>query len=69
MIATKPLRPKGIYSRFSISRFMEDSKPMYLVKSKDNMIYTAHCTCLKNAKKYFRKRYPSQKIITVKKIK
>lgn len=69
MIATKPLRSKNIYSEFSISKFMSESKPMYIVRSKENIIYTAHCTCLRNAKKYFRKRYPSEKILTVKKLK
>lgn len=69
MKSTKPLRPKNIYSRFSISRFIKEfDYPEYLIigqnefkkfKSKDS----------KHAKSKFRKRYPSEKILRVKKIK
>lgn len=68
-IATKPLRPKNIYSQFSISRFLKEyDYPEYLIigqkefkkfKAKDS----------KQAKSKFRKRYTSEKILTVKKIK
>lgn len=69
MIATKPLRPKKIYSKFSISRFLKEyDYPEFLIISKKSIHYII-AKDSKHAKSKFRKRYPSEKILTVKKIK
>lgn len=69
MIATKPLRPKNIYSRFSISRFLKEYYyPEFLIIS-DCLFLKIKAKDSKHAKSKFRKRYPSEKILTVKKIK
>lgn len=68
MTATKPLKPKNIYSQFSIARFIREyNLPEYLIISQDLFLKFKGKTS-KHAKNKFRKRYPHQKILTVKKI-
>lgn len=68
MIATKPLRPKNIYSEFSITRFMKeyDYPEFLIIGFKD--FANLKAKSVKHAKNKFRKRYPHQKILTVKNI-
>lgn len=67
--ATKPLRPKNIYSQFCVKDFVDDLlKDAYLITI-INDIRAINAKDSKHAKSKFRKRYPSQKILTVKKIK
>lgn len=69
MKATKPLRPKKIYSRFSISRFIKEyDYPEYLIIGQ-NEFKKFKAKDSKHAKSKFIKHYPSEKILTVKKIK
>lgn len=69
MIVTKPLRPKNIYSKFCVKDFLDYFfKDAYLIILKNDII-AIYAKCSKNAKSKFRKRYPSEKILTVKKIK
>lgn len=67
--ATKPLKPKNIYYKFSISRFIKEyDYPEYLIiGQKDFKKFKAKDS--KHAKNKFRKRYPKQKILTIKKLK
>lgn len=65
----KPLRPKNIYSRFCVKDFVDDLlKDAYLITTKNDM-RAIKAKDSKHAKSKFRKRYPSEKILTVKKIK
>lgn len=64
----KPIKPKNIWSQFSISTFIKEfDYPEYLIISQDLFLKFKGKT-VKHAKNKFRKRYPHQKILTVKKI-
>jgi len=67
--ATKPLRPKLDYSKLSISRFLKEyDYPEFLIIGQ-NEFKKIKAKDSKNAKSKFRKRYPKQKILTIKKLK
>ena len=69
MTVTKPLRPKFTYSVFSIRKFIEEYYyPEFLIIGQ-NEFKKFKAKDSKHAKSKFRKRYKSEKILTVKKIK
>lgn len=66
--ATKPLKPKKIYSEFSITRFMKEYDYPEFLFFTNKWYFTVKAKNLKQAKREFRKLYPHQKILTIKKI-
>jgi hypothetical protein len=67
--ASKPLRPKNIYYQFSINRFIKEyGYQKFLIRSEKRYGYVSAKNS-KHAKREFRKRYPKQKILTIKKLK
>ncbi len=69
MKATKPLKHKLFESEYCIQKYMREYYyNEYLILSQDLFLVYKGAT-YKQAKNKFRKRYPSQKILTVKKLK
>lgn len=69
MKATKPLKPKISESEFCIAKFIREYYyPEFLIIGQ-NEFKKIKAKDSKHAKSKFRKRYPSEKILTVKKIK
>lgn len=67
--STKPLIPKNIYSKFCIQDFVKADKTVWLLINLKTDAICMYGKCEKSIKSKFRKRYPSEKILTVKKIK
>lgn len=64
----KPLRPKNIYYKFCIQDFVKADKTVWLIINLKTDAVCIYGKCEKSIKSKFRKRYPSEKILTVKKI-
>lgn len=69
MIATKPLKPKIYESEFCIAKFIrENDYPEFLIIGQ-NEFKKLKAKDSKHAKSEFRKRYPSEKVLSCKKLK
>lgn len=64
--ATKPLKPKKIYSLFCVKTFVENGfKKKYLIFGQNNVI-EIYANSQKEAKRIFRTEHTKEKILTVK---
>lgn len=66
--ATQPLRPRLYYSEYSINRFiLESTWKRFLIIGFNDFVEVKKPD-LKAAKRYFRFKYPNQKILSIKTI-
>lgn len=67
--STKPLRPTNHKSKFCIQEFIKADKTVWLMINLKTNPICIYGKCAKSIKNKFHRFYPSEKILTVKKIK
>lgn len=65
----KPLKPKNIYYKFCIQDFVKADKTVWVIINLKTNPICIYGSSVKNIKNKFYGFYPSEKILTVKKIK